>query len=152
MPRVEFESAYNLLVAIALIESEKTVLEQILAGLISEPTQKTALKFKVYVNALWIFSGSTLVMDHSTCLQVLLGQVVLTSLFYVSQWFHDDIASPTSSTPSLPTRLFAFRFSPPLWTWLLPAMTWISFFPSSSMFPAGSASGASMPRLSAPCC
>ncbi|KAH7042451.1 hypothetical protein BKA57DRAFT_125637 [Linnemannia elongata] len=49
-PEKEFESAYNLLVAIALIESEKTVLEQILAGLISEPTQKTALKFKVLSN------------------------------------------------------------------------------------------------------
>lgn len=60
MPRVEFESAYNLLVAIALIESEKTVLEQILTSLISEPTQKTGLKFKVYVKAPWTFSGSTL--------------------------------------------------------------------------------------------
>ncbi|KAF9138409.1 hypothetical protein BGX30_009193 [Mortierella sp. GBA39] len=49
-PEKEFESAYNLLVAIALIESEKTVLEQILASLTSEPTQKTALKFKVLSN------------------------------------------------------------------------------------------------------
>lgn len=49
--RVEFESAYNLLVAIALVESQKAVLDQILASLISEPTQKTALKFKVYVKS-----------------------------------------------------------------------------------------------------
>lgn len=53
--RVEFESAYNLLVAIALVESEKAVLEQILANLISEPTQKTTLKFKVYVKYSWTF-------------------------------------------------------------------------------------------------
>lgn len=83
VPRVEFESAYNLLVAIALIESEKTVLEQILTSLISEPTQKTGLKFKVYVKALWTFSGSTLVMDHLIRVAVSPGQVVLTSSLYV---------------------------------------------------------------------
>ncbi|KAF9105687.1 hypothetical protein BGX29_011653 [Mortierella sp. GBA35] len=49
-PEKEFESAYNLLVAIALNESNKAVLEQILATLITEPTQKTALKFKVLSN------------------------------------------------------------------------------------------------------
>jgi translation initiation factor 3 subunit M len=49
-PEKEFESAYNLLVAIALVESEKSVLEQILASLTSEATQKTTLKFKVLSN------------------------------------------------------------------------------------------------------
>ncbi|KAF9935228.1 hypothetical protein FBU30_006313 [Linnemannia zychae] len=49
-PEKEFESAFNLLVAIALVESNKAVLEQILAILVSEPNQKTTLKFKVLSN------------------------------------------------------------------------------------------------------
>jgi len=47
---VEFEAAFNLLVAIALNDANKTGLEQILKTIISEPAQKTTLKFKVYVN------------------------------------------------------------------------------------------------------
>jgi len=46
---VEFEAAHNLLVAIVLIESDKAVLDQVLKTLVSEPAQKTNIKFKVYV-------------------------------------------------------------------------------------------------------
>ncbi|KAF9199568.1 hypothetical protein BGZ49_010289 [Haplosporangium sp. Z 27] len=49
-PEKEFESAHNLLVAIALEDSDKAVLGQILKNLISEPNQKTAIKFKVLSN------------------------------------------------------------------------------------------------------
>ncbi|KAI8603129.1 hypothetical protein EDD21DRAFT_370018 [Dissophora ornata] len=49
-PEKEFEPAYNLLVAIALIDAEKDILEQILKTLISEPNQKTPIKFKVLSN------------------------------------------------------------------------------------------------------
>ncbi|KAF9356145.1 hypothetical protein BGX26_005656 [Mortierella sp. AD094] len=49
-PEKEFESAHNLLVAIALNDSDKAVLSQILKNLVSEPNQKTAIKFKVLSN------------------------------------------------------------------------------------------------------
>lgn len=45
---VEFESAFNLLVAIAIVDADKAVIEDILKTIVSEPTQKTAIKFKVY--------------------------------------------------------------------------------------------------------
>ena len=38
-----------MLVAIVLVESDKSNVEQVLKSLISEPTQKTNIKFKVYV-------------------------------------------------------------------------------------------------------
>ncbi|GJJ72594.1 translation initiation factor 3 subunit M [Entomortierella parvispora] len=49
-PEKEFEAAHNLLVAIVLIESDKAVLDQVLKSLVSEPTQKTNIKFKVLSN------------------------------------------------------------------------------------------------------
>ncbi|KAG0341938.1 hypothetical protein BG004_005846 [Podila humilis] len=49
-PEKEFESAFNLLVAIAIVDAEKSVVDDILKVIISEPTQKTALKFKVLSN------------------------------------------------------------------------------------------------------
>ncbi|KAF9987907.1 hypothetical protein BGZ75_010315 [Mortierella antarctica] len=49
-PEKEFEAAFNLLVAIALNDANKTGLEQILKTIVSEPTQKTTLKFKVLSN------------------------------------------------------------------------------------------------------
>ncbi|KAG0013095.1 hypothetical protein BGZ81_001239 [Podila clonocystis] len=49
-PEKEFESAFNLLVAIAIVDAEKAVVEDILKTIISEPTQKTAIKFKVLSN------------------------------------------------------------------------------------------------------
>lgn len=45
---VEFEAAFNLLVAVAIVDADKAVVEDILKIVVSEPTQKTALKFKVY--------------------------------------------------------------------------------------------------------
>lgn len=45
---VEFESAFNLLVAVAIVDADKVVVEDILKTIVSEPTQKTAIKFKVY--------------------------------------------------------------------------------------------------------
>ncbi|KAG0097273.1 hypothetical protein BGZ93_003087 [Podila epicladia] len=47
-PEKEFESAFNLLVAIAIVDADKAVVEDILKTIVSEPTQKTAIKFKVY--------------------------------------------------------------------------------------------------------
>ncbi|KAF8982411.1 hypothetical protein BGZ52_001820, partial [Haplosporangium bisporale] len=47
-PEKEFEAAFNLLVAVAIVDADKTVVEDILKVVVSEPTQKTALKFKVY--------------------------------------------------------------------------------------------------------
>ncbi|KAG0308669.1 hypothetical protein BGZ98_007241 [Dissophora globulifera] len=49
-PEKEFESAYNLLVAIALTDAQKDTLEQIIHTLITEPNQKTHIKFKVLSN------------------------------------------------------------------------------------------------------
>ncbi|KAG0040899.1 hypothetical protein BGZ82_006772 [Podila clonocystis] len=49
-PEKEFESAFNLLVAIAIVDAEKAVVEDILKTIVSEPTQKTAIKFKVLSN------------------------------------------------------------------------------------------------------
>ncbi|KAF9195131.1 hypothetical protein BGZ51_004558 [Haplosporangium sp. Z 767] len=49
-PEKEFESAHNLLVAIVLIDADKAAVEQILKTLILEPTQKSAIKFKVLSN------------------------------------------------------------------------------------------------------
>ncbi|CAO3570328.1 unnamed protein product [Mortierella alpina] len=49
-PEKEFEAAFNLLVAIALNDANTTGLEQILKTIISEPAQKTTLKFKVLSN------------------------------------------------------------------------------------------------------
>ncbi|KAF9350949.1 hypothetical protein BGX26_010932 [Mortierella sp. AD094] len=49
-PEKEFESAYNLLVAIILPDNDKAALETVLKILITEPTQKTPLKFKVLSN------------------------------------------------------------------------------------------------------
>ncbi|KAF9281395.1 hypothetical protein BGZ68_006655 [Mortierella alpina] len=49
-PEKEFEAAFNLLVAIVLNDTNKTGLDQILKTVVSEPTQKTTLKFKVLSN------------------------------------------------------------------------------------------------------
>lgn len=49
-PEKEFEAAFNLLVAVAIVDADKTVVEDILKVVVSEPTQKTALKFKVLSN------------------------------------------------------------------------------------------------------
>ncbi|KAF9312682.1 hypothetical protein BG000_002575 [Podila horticola] len=49
-PEKEFESAFNLLVAIAIVDADKAVIEDILKTIVSEPTQKTAIKFKVLSN------------------------------------------------------------------------------------------------------
>ncbi|KAG0252872.1 hypothetical protein BG011_006705 [Mortierella polycephala] len=49
-PEKEFESAHNLLVAIVLVDADKAAVEQVLKTLILEPTQKTAIKFKVLSN------------------------------------------------------------------------------------------------------
>ncbi|KAG0088744.1 hypothetical protein BGZ92_005783 [Podila epicladia] len=49
-PEKEFESAFNLLVAIAIVDADKAVVEDILKTIVSEPTQKTAIKFKVLSN------------------------------------------------------------------------------------------------------
>ncbi|KAF9582051.1 hypothetical protein BGW38_000721 [Lunasporangiospora selenospora] len=49
-PERELEPAFNLLVAIVLAESEKASLESLLKTLITEPTQKTAIKLKVLSN------------------------------------------------------------------------------------------------------
>lgn len=58
---VEFESAHNLLVAIVLrdsdSDSDKTNVESVLKTLITEPTQKTVLKFKVWVNVIVFIRG-----------------------------------------------------------------------------------------------
>ncbi|KAG0197479.1 hypothetical protein BGX28_009050 [Mortierella sp. GBA30] len=48
-PEKEFEAAFNLLVAVGL-NVNKDVLDQILKTIVSEPTQKTAIKFKVLSN------------------------------------------------------------------------------------------------------
>jgi len=49
-PEKEFEAAFNLLVAVAIVDADKAVVEDILKIVVSEPTQKTALKFKVLSN------------------------------------------------------------------------------------------------------
>ncbi|KAF9295982.1 hypothetical protein BGZ74_010528 [Mortierella antarctica] len=49
-PEKEFESAFNLLVAVAIVDADKVVVEDILKTIVSEPTQKTAIKFKVLSN------------------------------------------------------------------------------------------------------
>jgi hypothetical protein len=73
---VEFEAAHNLLVAIVLIESDKAVLDQILKSLVSEPAQKTNIKFKVYVTicGMECWKSSMVRMDRrSECLPVALS-------------------------------------------------------------------------------
>ncbi|KAF9430182.1 hypothetical protein BGZ76_000940 [Entomortierella beljakovae] len=54
----DFESAYNLLVAIVLSE-DKSTLETVIKSLITEPTQKTALKFKVLSNVFNILPANS---------------------------------------------------------------------------------------------
>ncbi|KAF9423626.1 hypothetical protein BGZ94_008221 [Podila epigama] len=91
-PEKEFESAFNLLVAIAVVEAEKTVINDILKTVGTEPTQKTALKFRVLSN---IFN--TLPANSSLRLSVFTSIVdlaaasddmdlILPQLQYVSSW------------------------------------------------------------------
>ncbi|KAF9898712.1 hypothetical protein BX616_003693, partial [Lobosporangium transversale] len=90
-PEKEFESAFNLLLVIVL-EADKDSVEDVLKVLISEPTQKTPIKFKVLSN---IFN--TLSANSSLRLSVFNSIVdlavasddmdlVLPQLQYVSSW------------------------------------------------------------------
>ncbi|KAF9961519.1 hypothetical protein BGZ72_003357 [Mortierella alpina] len=94
-PEKEFEAAFNLLVAIALNDASKTGLEQILKTIVSEPTQKSTLKFKVLSN---IFN--TLPANSPLRLQVFTSIVelavatddmdlVLPQLQYVPSWISE---------------------------------------------------------------
>ncbi|KAF9111979.1 hypothetical protein BGX27_004160 [Mortierella sp. AM989] len=94
-PEKEFESAHNLLVAIALNDSDKAVLSEILKTLISEPTQKTPLKFKVLSNIFnTVPANSPVRLDVFTAIVNLAVasddiDLVLPQLQYVPSWISE---------------------------------------------------------------
>ncbi|KAG9323729.1 hypothetical protein KVV02_006452 [Mortierella alpina] len=94
-PEKEFEAAFNLLVAIALNDANKAGLEQILKTIVSEPTQKTTLKFKVLSNIFnTLPSNSSLRLPVFTSIVELAVatddmDLVLPQLQYVPSWISE---------------------------------------------------------------
>ncbi|KAK3819906.1 MAG: hypothetical protein J3Q66DRAFT_335786 [Benniella sp.] len=94
-PEKEFESAHNLLVAIVLRENDKADVESVLKTLITEPTQKTALKFKVLSNIFNILPANsplrlavfTAIVDLAVASDDM--DLVLPQLQYVPSWINE---------------------------------------------------------------
>ncbi|KAF9112883.1 hypothetical protein BGX27_002640 [Mortierella sp. AM989] len=94
-PEREFESAYNLLVAIILSDNDKGTLEIVLKSLITEPTKKTPLKFKVLANIFNILpansplrlSAFTSIVDLAVASDDM--DLVLPQLQYVPSWISE---------------------------------------------------------------
>ncbi|KAG0044602.1 hypothetical protein BGZ83_010176 [Gryganskiella cystojenkinii] len=94
-PEKEFEGAHNLLVAIVLVESDKANVDQILKSLISEPAQKTNIKFKVLSNIFnTLPANSPLRLDvFSAIVDLAVAgddmDLVLPQLQYVPNWISE---------------------------------------------------------------
>lgn len=94
-PEKEFESAYNLLVTIVLRDDDKTNMETVLKTLITEPTQKTVLKFKVLSNVFNILPANsptrltvfTSIVDLAVANDDM--DLVLPQLQYVPSWISE---------------------------------------------------------------
>ncbi|KAI8597836.1 hypothetical protein EDD21DRAFT_384327 [Dissophora ornata] len=94
-PEKEFEPAHNLLVSILLPDTDKTNLETVLKTLITEPTQKTTLKFKVLSNIFNILPANsplrlavfTSIVDLAVASDDM--DLVLPQLQYVSSWLSE---------------------------------------------------------------
>ncbi|KAI1321041.1 hypothetical protein EDD11_008622 [Mortierella claussenii] len=113
-PEKEFESAHNLLVAIVLADADKTGLDTVLKTLISEPTQKTTLKFKVLSNIFnTLAANSALRLNAFTSIVDLAVasddmDLVLPQLQYVSSWINEwgvDIEAERALLLTLSDRL-----------------------------------------------
>ncbi|KAG0365882.1 hypothetical protein BC939DRAFT_520168 [Gamsiella multidivaricata] len=108
-PEKEFESAYNLLIAVVVPDANKAHLETVLKTLTTEPAQKTPLKFKVLSNIFNILPANsplrlsvfTSIVDLAVASDDM--DLVLPQLQYVPSWISEWGIAPEAERTLLLT-------------------------------------------------